>query len=80
MKGLDDQHAGELVALPQCNYQDLCLQSQQETLPSGQSAFGDVRSAAAEDQSLVEKLDLINKAKLFLQLRDKYGLSKPLYR
>ena len=39
----------------------------------GRSPFGDVHSAAAEDQSLVEKIDQINEAKLFLQLRDKDG-------
>ncbi len=73
MKGLDNQHTAEPIVLPQPHNQDLCWESWQEILPLGRSPFGNVHSAAAEDQSLVEKIDQINEAKLFLQLRDMDG-------
>lgn len=60
MRGLDNQHAVKLIVLPQ-------------PLTTRTSAGDDVHSAAAEDQRLVEKIDQINEAKLFLQLRDMDG-------
>lgn len=73
MKGLDKQHAADPIVLPQPHNQDFCWEPRQEMLPLGWSPIGDVHSAAAEDQSLVEKIDQINEAKLFLQLRDMDG-------
>lgn len=71
MKGLDSQHVADPIVIPQPHNQDICWESQQDTLPLGWSPFGIVHSAAAEDQSLVEKIDQINEAKLFLQYRDR---------
>lgn len=73
MKGLDDQHAAETTVLPQPHSQDLWWESRQDTPPLGWSHFRDVHSASAEDQSLSEKIDQINEAKLFLQLRGMDG-------
>lgn len=61
------------MVLPQPHNQGVYWDTQRESLPWCRGPIGDVHSAAAEDQSLVEEIDEITGVKLFLQLRDMVG-------